>query len=63
MAETGNRQATEEIQVAIAGRIVQIGAMATHERQRHAAVVIDQIGVREFDDFRIIHDSNPLFIV
>jgi hypothetical protein len=37
--------------------------MATHERQRHATVVVDQIGVREFDDFRIIHDSNPLFIV
>src|SRR5713101_1007705 len=41
MAETGHRQATEEIQVTVAVCVVQIGAMATNERQWHAAVVVD----------------------
>src|SRR5215472_5822707 len=49
MAETGDRQAAEEIQVAIAITVVKIGAMAAHKGQWHAPVIVEQIGVREFD--------------
>src|SRR5437899_843793 len=61
VTEAGDGQSAEKVQIAIAIRIVEMGALTAHERQRHAAIIVDQIGVREFDDFRVIHDTRTFF--
>src|SRR5271155_1691028 len=55
MAEAGDCEPTEEIQVTIAFSIVEIRAFATDKRERKASINIDHVGVGGFDDFGAVH--------
>src|SRR5271154_7068074 len=56
MAEAGDCEPAEEIQVTIAVGLVQIGTAPLHEGQRQAAVDVELVFVRQFDDFSVGHD-------
>ncbi len=55
MAQAGDRESAEEIEVAVAVGVVEISALAAVERDRKASVDIDQVLVGQLEDFRIIH--------
>ena len=55
MPEARHGKSAEEIQVAISIRVVQVRAVAANECERQASVDIDEIAMREFDDFRVVH--------
>src|SRR5258708_39269040 len=57
VAETRDREPAEKIEVAIAVRIVKIRAVAAHERERQTPVNVDQVPMRDFYYFRIVHRS------
>ena len=48
-------EAAEKIQIAIAVGVIEIGAGAAHEGERHAAVGVDEILMGEVDDLSVIH--------
>ncbi len=56
MAEAGDREPAEKIQVTIAVGVVEIGTAPLHEGQRQAAVDVHLVFVRQFDDFSVGHD-------
>ena len=55
MAEARHRQPAKEIQVAVAVRVIEIGAMAAHERERQASISVDQALMGQFDNLGVIH--------
>src|SRR5271154_6573991 len=56
MAEAGDCEPAEEIQVTIAVGVVEIGTAPLHEGQWQAAVDVKLVFVRQFDDFSVGHD-------
>src|ERR1700689_5529064 len=59
MAEAGDREPAEEIQVAVAVGVVQVRAMPARERQRQASVNIDHVPMREFYYLGVVHRALP----
>ena len=55
MAEAGDREPAEKIQVTVAVSVIEIRAFAAGERERQASVDIDHVGVGEFDYFGAVH--------
>src|SRR5208282_6733777 len=57
VAQRGDGEAAEEIQVTVAVGIVEVGALAAHECQRLTSVDVDLVAMRELDDLCVVHVS------
>jgi hypothetical protein len=57
MTETRDRESAKEIEIAIPVRVIQIRAVPAHERERQASIDVNQVSMREFYYFSIVHRS------
>jgi hypothetical protein len=57
MTEARDRESAKEIEIAIPVGVVQISAVAAHERERQASIDVNQVSMREFYYFSVVHRS------
>src|ERR1700736_3353134 len=55
MAEARHRESAKEVKIAVTIGIVEVSSMAARESKRHTPVGVDQVGMSQFDNFRVVH--------